>query len=471
MHFQDISHGDAPYVVSPKILAACKKAFHRTSTVSDYEQFIDFYDGFLEYHALIPPFMKTPALILECLMDCWCNLTDCPQKHSRKWVSNYTFLRTHNLLGQVKELRIVLYNDSAEELNLDQALEDLCIPQGAIAGTKLIIEIMLLLRSELHSQLTQLQIARPFPKALGKPFASNLEILDIDLDLLSELTSLPKIPIKHRRKLALYAIRRQIDWDMFEAEPDGEMTFGHLEEIVLQFANGHANSGYFVTDKCNVAFPVTTCVKTIGLLNVLYCATYVHIMYLYRRNDEQTAYTSHCMHRLYRHRNKWVRGLRLTGISYPMPVKINWRGLRWMHIEASIADINSIINVVSQLKDLETLIIDCFSMKRSHLTVPERGEHFADQTSMFYSIGEAVSSISDEVGSKLTRLDIRSRKALCVDSVLRLTAILPNLQELGVNEESIEAVSTRSSNPRIRVREFTLHINEVDKARDKYYYE
>ncbi|ORX67121.1 hypothetical protein DL89DRAFT_259647 [Linderina pennispora] len=383
-------------------------------------------------------------------------------------------------------------------------LRDWCTIKGLLYGIPGVgSEIMLLLRTELHSQLTQLQIARPFPKALGKPFASNLEILDIDLDLLSELTSLPKIPIKHLRKLALYAIRRQIDWDVFEVEPDGEMTFGHLEEIVLQFANGHANSGYFVTDKCNVAFPVTTCVKTIGLLdtsvaiqnylkkgqcrplmlvedpftfatrslNVLYCATYVHIMYLYRHNDEQTAYTSHCMHKLYRHRNKWVRGLRLTGINYPMPVKINWKGLRWMHIEASIADINSIINVVSQLKDLEALIIDCFSMKRSHLTVPERGEHFADQTSMFYSIDEAVSNISDEVGSKLTRLDIRSRKALCVDSVLRLTAIMPNLQELGVNEESIEAVSMRSSNPRIRIREFTVHIDEVDKARDKYYCE
>ncbi|KAJ1931441.1 hypothetical protein FBU59_006708, partial [Linderina macrospora] len=220
----------------------------------------------------------------------------------------------------------------------------------------------------------------------------NFEVLDIDIGLLSELKLLPKIPIAFLHDLALYDIKRQIDWDMFEVSPDGEMVFKRLEEIFLQFDDGHATDGHFVADRYNVTFPKATVVKAARTLN-----TGMAI-------------------------DNYLRGgQRKTLVLYEDP--------------HTIADAKSIINLICQLKELETLVVDCFSMTRGHIRAPDRDEHFANQAGSFRDIDETFRKVPKEIGAKLTRLDIRS------------------------SQNAPLWVGSRG----IHVREFSTHIEELDK--------
>ncbi|KAJ1951651.1 hypothetical protein EC988_003994, partial [Linderina pennispora] len=194
-------------------------------------------------------------------------------------------------------VRIVQFNECRQELNLGQAIESIGIPHGAIANTSLLMflgfglftagegqdlemakaeamdtvdtilslcpnitglwhhgrrtwsssaglvrdipgvgsEIMKELHRRLHSQLTMMQVMRPFPKDIAAPFSENLQVLALDSKLIPELVHLPQIPVSNLRELEVWHNSRYVDWTPFRAGADGTLNLKRLDKLALEF--------------------------------------------------------------------------------------------------------------------------------------------------------------------------------------------------------------------------------------------
>ncbi|KAJ1954595.1 hypothetical protein EC988_002348, partial [Linderina pennispora] len=172
------------------------------------------------------------------------------------------------------------------------------------------------------------------------------------------------------------------------------------------------------------------------------------------------------------HGQQYMSGAQVTGMYHPMPPVIKWSWLHWLHLTPVVANANSILNIISMLKHLQVLVIDAYSLERGHLMVMESGHHFKDQSKAFSDIDDAVKDLPTQISDQFVRLDIRSRKPLCISTVVQVVLRLHNLTSLGVSPEHIgtvtQAIGRRAfGNPErgccaIGVREYSSHIGAFD---------
>ncbi|KAJ1939332.1 hypothetical protein FBU59_004161 [Linderina macrospora] len=90
-------------------------------------------------------------------------------------------------------------------------------------------------------------------------------------------------------------------------------------------------------------------------------------------------------------------------LQYPIPKTICWTNLRKFNFTASIADYNSLANVIIQLPVLQSLSINCYSMIREDVVHTP----FPDQKHTFSEIGEVFNSDDfTPLSMRLERLEL-----------------------------------------------------------------
>ncbi|ORX72186.1 hypothetical protein DL89DRAFT_265809 [Linderina pennispora] len=526
MYFHGIPHGKATELVAPMIHTAFNKACHKTSTVADFDQIIAFHDEYLEYSLFVRSLMGRVPLILEATIESSYDDSNSDIKHCRRW---------HNLLSLVSEVRI--------------AIESLGIPLGAIANTSLLMflgsglftagkrqdlemakaeamdtvdtilslcpnvtglwhhghrtwsssagfvrdipgvggEIMLELHRRLHSQLTMMQVMRPFPKDIAAPFSENLQVLVLDSKLIPELHN-----------------SRYVDWTLFRAGADGALNLKRLDKLALEFDKPVKGMAYCSPCFVDVTFPAVTQVKVKGLehsivamenylhtaqcrpltlvtepyglermgLPILRCATLLAVNIKDRHTHAGQACMTRGIYRLFRHGQQYLSGARVTGMYHPMPPSIKWPWLHWLHLTPVVACANSMLNVIGMLKHLHVLVIDAYSLERKHLMVVGSSSFLNSQSKAVSDMDDAVKGLGRCVSDQIVRLDIRSCKPLCVSTVVKVVSRLPNLTSLGVSPGYVDAVaqaiggrasgSSEAGFRVIHVREYSSHIGVFD---------
>ncbi|KAJ1949803.1 hypothetical protein FBU59_000983 [Linderina macrospora] len=548
--FAGICGHDDMDVMRRKIEAACKKAKHETSTIEDYAPYIKFFKHHSIYNMFIPSFMVGAPLILDCRVECPCTDNSCPKSHERVWLSNYNELKAADMLPLVDELRIIIYNESPKDLNLNMAILELKIPHGAIPKIKLIkflgqglflageykdmadaniksevyaeavhtakliiglcpkatelwfhehrdwgtsegllqdipgvgSAIMLALRRVLYSNLTTMQIARPFTDDVIQLFSPDLQRLSVDFSVISELTRLPPIPTDNVRHLALTRISRDIDWGIFQSGPDGKAHFPKLETLVLKFDKPEGRLAYTSWYRASVAFPTTVVVVVGGvndsrgtLLNLfkenscgklvlvehpsflqkfeignLKCSRKVEVRLCPSPDDQNHLLPTNGLWQFYGCRSG-VKEMSISGMEVVMPAAVCWNSVEVLDITVGIADYEGLLNLVFRLKRLRTLKIKCFSMDRSDLYNPGRGVHFAGESEQHSIIDAHVSNEPKKFRKKLTSLHIYSQQGIVLKVIRKLVLRISTIAEVFVNSEAVDSVSKVVSDCNVKV--------------------
>ncbi|ORX63521.1 hypothetical protein DL89DRAFT_298357 [Linderina pennispora] len=464
---------DPDDVKKKKLEAACKKSHYETSTVADYLPFAKFYQDYPALHSHLPEFVKKVPLILECQVKCSCTDTTCKKSHGRVWKSNIEELETCGLLSSVSELRIVLYNDCPKDLHLDKAIQELGIPRGAIASTKLIRFLgrgLFYAGKRQESQDAEMEAIRTAQLILEHcPHARELwyhpdRYLVLDLKLVPEFVHLPPIPTDSMSHLELSRISNGINWGLFKTGPDRRVHFPNLQTLVMRFKEPEKGLLQSSLDVSRVVIPSTVGVTVTGIAHSrnaiweyfkkgcrqlslvestlefrdidvynLQCSKHFQLKLIPEEGDSSKPLPFVGLRNFFGHRNTVIRRMSVTGIEFMLPLTVKFHNMENLHLSLGIADSNIILNLAHSLTRLKILRIRCFSMYCNDLNHHGRGVYFANEDHELCIIAAHARDIPMIASKNLQCLHLYSHMAIDPNRFIKLMARFPNLAEIQVN--------------------------------------
>ncbi|KAJ1944253.1 hypothetical protein FBU59_002653 [Linderina macrospora] len=300
------------------------------------------------------------------------------------------------------------------------------------------------------------------------PMFIDKEIADmaINVQYVRPRGDLPPIPIRCLRVLELFQIEDAIPWQLFETLR-GVLNFESLESLLLEFVHRAETTIGFPGFSWSILFPRLSRLNVTGTAYV-YSDIFGYFKdqhfdelvivddpIFFEKLSEHTlenvkvlrishptgtpfvdTYSVEMAEHLYNLQSSVEQAI-IRQIRLPLPQLIAWEDLLLLDITASIADKYGLINLILQLPQLRTLVIDCFSMARADYRLTK----FKDQNIAFDELGKVEKPVkSGPISEHLSRLELKAARDFDVYGFSELLSRLPNVNMVRINPEMIDRV-------------------------------